>query len=463
MTQENNKFLSIVLAAGAGTRMKSDVLKIMHKVAGKSMIKHVLDQIDKLSPVNNYIVYGYKGDVIQEHLKDRNNLIWALQEQQLGTAHATKVAADLINADLPTLVLFSDNPLIQSSTIEKLFSKYEAGADIVLMTTVLDNPYGYGRVIRDEQNNIKAIVEEKDASEAERQVKEIYPGIMLVNSLNLKQLLNLVDNNNAQNEYYLTDIIRLAYQQGQIITSVTTDYREVSSANTKYQLAQLNDYYHQLKIKEYTEKGLILDSIEPSSISLNGNLEFGQDCHIEKNCQFNGEVILGNNVKVGHGSIISNSEIGDNTTIEPYSIIENSKVGVSCAIGPYARLRPNSIIKDKAKVGNFVETKNVTLGKGSKANHLTYLGDSVIGENVNVGAGVITCNYDGANKFQTIIGDNVFIGSDSQLIAPVTIANGVTVAAGTTVSKDVEVEALVLNKKETILKTNWSRPVKKSK
>ncbi|RIY32519.1 UDP-N-acetylglucosamine diphosphorylase/glucosamine-1-phosphate N-acetyltransferase [Psittacicella melopsittaci] len=454
------KFCSIVLAAGAGTRMKSDTPKIMHKVAGKSMIKRVLEQIDILKPERNYLVYGFKGELLQEHLKDHTNIIWAYQQEQLGTAHAAKVAADLISDNLPTLLMFSDNPLIQASTIEKLFVQFEQGSDIVLMTTVLDNPFGYGRVVRDQSGNIKAIVEEKDASDVERQVKEVFPGIIFLNSQNLQNLLAQVDNKNAQNEYYLTDIIKLAYAQGQKITSVTTDFKEVSSANTKYQLAQLEDYYHQMQIKKLSEQGLILHSIQPNSITLTGELEFGQDCDVDVNCQFHGKVKLGNNVKIGQGCIISNCQIGDNTVIEPYTIMQDSVVGAKCAIGPFARLRPNSLISDKAKVGNFVETKNTKLGYASKASHLTYLGDSEVGADVNIGAGVITCNYDGANKFKTIIGDNVFVGSDCQLVAPVTIANGATIAAGTTVLKDVTSPALVLNKKETLVKEDWQRPEK---
>ncbi|RIY33817.1 UDP-N-acetylglucosamine diphosphorylase/glucosamine-1-phosphate N-acetyltransferase [Psittacicella gerlachiana] len=460
MTQDF-KFYSIVLAAGAGTRMKSETPKIMHKVAGKSMIKHILDQIDKLNPERNYLVYGYKGDLLKEHLQDRKNIVWAYQDQQLGTAHAAKVAADLIEEDLPTVLMFSDNPLIQASTLEKLFAQYQSGSNIVLMTTILDNPFGYGRVVRDHNSNITSIVEEKDATAEQRLIKEVYPGILVISAKNLQNLLAKVDNNNAQNEYYLTDIIKLAYQQGQKITSVTTDPKEVSSANNKYQLAQLEDFYHQIKIKELTEQGLILHSVVSSSITLHGELEFGTDCDIDVNCQFFGKVVLGNNVRIGQGCIIKNATIGDNTVIEPYTIIEDSQVGNNCALGPFARLRPNSILADKTKVGNFVETKNTKIGKGSKANHLTYLGDSEIGVDVNIGAGVITCNYDGANKFKTIIGDNVFVGSDCQLVAPVKLADGVTIAAGTTVVKDVLESALVLNKKETITKVDWQRPQKK--
>ncbi|MFC6276646.1 bifunctional UDP-N-acetylglucosamine diphosphorylase/glucosamine-1-phosphate N-acetyltransferase GlmU [Psittacicella hinzii] len=457
---QNREFCSIVLAAGAGTRMKSEVPKMMHKVAHKSMIEHVLDQIDLLQPIKNYIVYGYKGEMLQDHLSARTNLIWAYQDKQLGTAHATKVAADLIAENVTTLVLFSDNPLIKASTLEKLLEQVEQGADLALLTTYLDNPYGYGRVVKDANGNICAIVEQKDSNPEQQAIKEVYTGILAINSKNLQNLLAQVDNKNANNEYYLTDIIKLASQAGQKVTSVATTPLEVSSANTKFQLAQLEDYYQQSKMQELAEQGLSLRSTMPGTFALRGELTFDEDCEVDLNCQFNGQVQLGKRVKIGQGCIITNATIGDDTVIEPYTIIENASVGNGCAIGPFARLRPNSQILDKAKVGNFVETKNTTLGVGSKANHLAYLGDTTVGSKVNIGAGVITCNYDGANKFKTIIGDNVFVGSDCQLVAPVTIADGATIAAGTTVLKNVEGAYLVLNPKQTKVNPDWQRPEK---
>lgn len=458
----HNNFYSIILAAGTGTRMKSNLPKVLHKVAHKPMLCHILDQINSLHPVQNFVVYGYQGNVVQQALVHYDNITWAYQEQQLGTAHAVSVGARLLPQDLPTLVSFSDNPLIQASTISKLFDQLASGSDLVLLTTILDNPFGYGRVVRDTNDNIMAIVEEKDASPEQRLIKEVYPGILVAKAHNLQQLLSQVDNNNAQHEYYLTDIIKLAYQAGQKITSVTTDPREVSSANDKYQLAQLEDFYQQDQIARLTRQGLILRSTNPASFSLRGELTFGTDCEVDLNCIFNGKVTLGNNVKIGAGCILTDVVIGDNVVIEPYSVIEKSEIQSQANIGPFARIRPNTLVKPKAKVGNFVETKNVVLGEGSKASHLTYLGDATIGSKVNIGAGVITCNYDGANKFKTVIGNDVFVGSDCQLVAPVTVADGATIAAGTTVVQDISSPSLIYNKKEVVTKSNWQRPVKKT-
>lgn len=450
---------AIVLAAGAGTRMKSDLPKILHKVAGKAMIDHLLDQVASLN-ANTYLIYGYKGEVLQAALEQRN-LNWVYQDQQLGTAHATKLAADLLTDDAPTLVMFSDNPLLTAKTLDnlrQLMAREDAG--IALVSTVVDNPFGYGRVVRDVTGNITSIVEQKDCTPEQAAIKEIFPGTLIARAQNLKQLLAKVDNNNAAREYYLTDIIRLAYAQGQKVVSLITDPREVAAANTKYQIAQLEDLYQERKLQEYAEAGLIIRSARAGTFRVEGELSFGVDCVVDLNCQFIGKVELGNNVTIGQGCIIKNSKIGDNSHIEPYSVIEDSEIGVSCAIGPFARLRPKSRIYDKAKVGNFVETKNISLGEDSKASHLTYLGDAEIGSNVNIGAGVITCNYDGANKFKTIIGNNVFVGSDCQLVAPIRVANGATIAAGTTVVKNIDSPDLVLNKKETVVRKDWERPIK---
>lgn len=457
------EFISIILAAGHGTRMKSDLPKMLHKVAHKPMIKHILDQLGQLQPKQNYMVVGYKAEVVQKALEDYNNIIFAKQDQQLGTAHAVKVATDIIEpSDIPVYVTFSDNPLVTSESMRKLFEKFEQGYDIVLMSTYLDNPFGYGRVIRDENNNVLGIVEEKDATDYQRQTKEVFPGIFVTKLNNLQQLLAQVDNKNAQNEYYLTDIVKLAYAQGQKISTFAVDSVEVSSANTKYQLAQLEDNYQAMQLKRVTEQGLIVKSANPSSFSLRGELSFGVDCEVDLNCVFNGAVKLGDNVKIGVGCILTDVEIGDDVIIEPYSVIEKAVIKNQVHIGPFARIRPNTTIEEKAKVGNFVETKNVILGQESKASHLTYLGDSIIGKGVNIGAGVITCNYDGANKHKTIIGDNAFIGSDCQLVAPVEVAPNVTIGAGTTLTKNVS-SKLVYSKNELVLREDFERLGKNKK
>lgn len=450
----------IIIAAGSGTRMKSDKPKMLHTIANKPMLFHILDQVKQLD-ANIYLVYGHKGETLQAAVNSHyTDIFWVHQEQQLGTAHAVNCAAQLIENDYPTIVLFSDNPLIQASSLRNVLQLIEDGADLSILTCELDNPFGYGRIERDAKDNVKSIVEEKDASEIQRSIKEVYPGTMCCRAQNLRKLLNLVDNKNAQKEYYLPDIVKHAYAQQQRISTIKTSHKEVYSANNKYQIAILEEYYQEAQIKRLTEQGLILRSTNPASFQLRGELEFGMDCEIDINCIFNGNVQLGNNVKIGMGCIITDSVIEDNVVIEPYTIIEKSHVGVNCSVGPFARLRPNSIICENAKVGNFVETKNTKLGKGSKANHLTYLGDSTVGEKCNIGAGVITCNYDGANKFKTVIGDNVFVGSDVQLIAPVKLDDGVTIGAGTTVTRDVTANTLIYNKKEVITKFDWERPQK---
>lgn len=462
MTTKSNLNV-IIIAAGSGTRMKSDKPKMLHTIANKPMLFHILDQVKQLD-ANIFLVYGHKGEVLQEAVNSHySDITWVRQEQQLGTAHAVNCAAQLIENDLPTIVLFSDNPLIQAASLRNVLNLLENGADLSLLTCELDNPFGYGRIERDAQGNVKSIVEEKDASEQQRLIKEVYPGTMCCRAQNLRKLLNLVDNKNAQNEYYLPDIVKHAYAQQQKISTIKTSHKEVYSANNKYQIAILEEYYQEMQIKKLTEQGLILRSLNPSSFQLRGELEFGMDCEVDLNCIFNGNVKLGNNVKIGMGCVITDSVIEDNAVIEPYSILEKAYVGASCAIGPFARLRPNSVICEKAKVGNFVETKNTTLGKGSKANHLTYLGDTSVGEKCNIGAGVITCNYDGANKFKTVIGDDVFVGSDVQLVAPVKLENGVTIGAGTTVTRDVASNTLTYNKKEVVTKNNWERPKKIAK
>lgn len=472
-----NTFNTVILAAGAGTRMHSPLPKMLHKLAGKPMLEHILDQVNSLKPQQNYVVVGWKHEVLRQALAKYDNITFAYQAEQLGTAHAVNCGAQLIDGDEPVLVMFSDNPLVTAKSMQQLLDLSKT-CDIALMTTVLDNPFGYGRIIRDAQGNVRCVTEQKDGTPEELAVKEVYPGIMVVKAKNLRTLLSQVDNNNAQNEYYLPKVVELAYKAGQSIKTLQVDPLEVSSANTKYQLAQLEDYYRQRVLKDLAERGLILASAQPSTFSLQGELEFGEDCRFDLNCVVKGKVVLGNRVQIGVGcvlkdcvigddsvikdySVVDGSTLADNVVVEPFSTIEKSQLAAKAVVGPYARLRPGAVLAEKAKVGNFVEIKGATLGAGTKVNHLAYVGDATVGANCNLGAGVITCNYDGANKYKTIIGDDVFVGSDCQLVAPVTIATGATVAAGTTVVKDIPAPMLVLDKKHRVEKPDWQRPVKK--
>lgn len=447
----------VILAAGKGTRMYSDLPKVLHPIAGKPMVKHVIDTAKQLSAKQIHLIYGHGGDLLQQRLS-AEPVNWVLQAEQLGTGHAMQQAAPFFADDENILMLYGDAPLITPATLEKLIAaKPENG--IALLTVVLDNPTGYGRIIR-ENGSVVAIVEQKDANPEQLKIQEINTGVMVASGASFKKWLSQLDNNNAQGEYYITDVIAMANRDGYKVEAVqASDLMEVEGANNRLQLAALERYYQKTQAEKLLLAGVTL--IDPARFDLRGTVTHGKDVVIDVNVILEGDIKLGNNVKIGVGAILKNVVLGDNVEIKPYSVLEDSVIGESADVGPFARLRPGTELAAKAHVGNFVEIKKSTVGVGSKVGHLTYIGDSEIGANVNIGAGTITCNYDGANKFKTIIGDNVFVGSDTQLVAPVTVANGATIGAGSTITKDVAADELVITRVPQRHIQGWQRPTKK--
>ncbi|MDF7758097.1 bifunctional UDP-N-acetylglucosamine diphosphorylase/glucosamine-1-phosphate N-acetyltransferase GlmU [Kosakonia cowanii] len=453
----NSKMSVVILAAGKGTRMYSDLPKVLHTLAGKAMVQHVIDAATKLGADHVHLVYGHGGELLKKRLVD-DKLNWVLQAEQLGTGHAMQQAAPFFADDEDILMLYGDVPLISVETLERLREAKPQGG-IGLLTVKLDDPTGYGRITR-ENGVVTGIVEQKDATEAQRQINEVNTGILIANGADLKRWLAKLTNNNAQGEYYITDIISLAYLEGREIAAVHPQrLSEVEGVNNRLQLSRLERAYQAEQAEKLLLAGVMLR--DPARFDLRGTLSHGRDVEIDTNVIIEGDVTLGERVKIGAGVILKNCVIGDDCEISPYSVVEDARLEAECTIGPFARLRPGAELLAGAHVGNFVEMKKARLGKGSKAGHLTYLGDAEIGDNVNVGAGVITCNYDGANKFKTIIGDDVFVGSDTQLVAPVTVAKGATIAAGTTVTRDIAENELVLSRVPQVHKQGWQRPVKK--
>jgi bifunctional UDP-N-acetylglucosamine pyrophosphorylase/glucosamine-1-phosphate N-acetyltransferase len=453
----NTKMSVVILAAGKGTRMYSDLPKVLHTLAGKAMVQHVIDVANNLGASNVHLVYGHGGDLLKQTLSD-DKLNWVLQAEQLGTGHAMQQAAPFFTDDEDILMLYGDVPLISAETLTRLRNAKPQNG-IGLLTVKLDDPTGYGRITR-ENGNVSGIVEQKDASEEQLNIQEINTGILIANGGDLKRWLSKLTNNNAQGEYYITDIIALAYQEGHEIAAVHPErLSEVEGVNNRLQLSRLERVYLTERADKLLLAGVMLR--DPARFDLRGVLVHGRDVEIDVNVILEGQVTLGHRVKIGAGCVIKNSVIGDDCEISPYSVVEDATLDAACTIGPFARLRPGAELLEGAHVGNFVEIKKARLGKGSKAGHLSYLGDAEIGDNVNIGAGTITCNYDGANKHKTLIGDDVFVGSDTQLIAPVSVGNGATIAAGTTVTRNVAENELVLTRVPQVHKAGWRRPVKK--
>ncbi|MEC7939596.1 MAG: bifunctional UDP-N-acetylglucosamine diphosphorylase/glucosamine-1-phosphate N-acetyltransferase GlmU [Pseudomonadota bacterium] len=451
------KFSAVILAAGKGTRMYSNTPKVLHTLAGKPMVKHVIDTCNGLGAQNIHLVYGHGGDQMKATLAEES-VNWALQAEQLGTGHAVDQASAHFADDEKVLVLYGDVPLISPETIENLLDAQPNGG-IALLTVVLDNPMGYGRIIR-RNGPVVAIVEQKDATDEQKLIKEINTGVMVATGGDLKRWLSGLSNDNAQGEYYLTDVIAAAHDEGRAVEAVhPVSPIEVEGVNDRSQLARLERAYQAEQADKLLKQGVMLR--DPSRFDLRGELQCGMDVEIDTNVIIEGSVSIGDNVIIGTGCVLKDCEIDDNTVIRPYSVIEGATVGEDCTVGPFTRLRPGADMRNDSHVGNFVEVKNTRLGEGSKANHLTYLGDAEIGQRVNVGAGAITCNYDGANKFKTVIGDDVFVGSDSQFIAPVTIGNGATVGAGSTVTRDVSENELVISRAKERKIADWQRPTKK--
>jgi bifunctional UDP-N-acetylglucosamine pyrophosphorylase/glucosamine-1-phosphate N-acetyltransferase len=438
--------------------MYSNIPKVLHKLGGKSLLTHVLETSKNLGPEKICVVYGHGGAAVMEAIAD-NTITWAKQEPQLGTGHAVMQALPHINRNGIALILYGDVPLIAAATLKKLTQLAQSNK-LAVLTIELADPHGYGRIVRDKNHNVTAIVEEKDANETQRQIKEINTGIMALPVKRLEGWLSKLDNKNAQKEYYLTDIISLAAQESfEIATAQPEHAWEVTGVNDKKQLSQLERVYQLAKIKELLSKGVTF--YDPARVDIRGTLNCGSDVTIDVNCIFEGDVTLADKVTIGANCILKNVVVGEGAQIAPFSLIDEAQIGTNCRIGPFARIRPGTKLDEEVHVGNFVEVKNTQIAARSKANHLSYLGDAKIGKDVNVGAGTITCNYDGANKHQTVIEDNVFIGSDTQLVAPVTVRRGATIGAGTTITKEVPAERLTLSRVEQKTIGDWQRPVKK--
>ncbi len=446
----------VILAAGQGKRMQSTLPKVLHLLAGVPLLSHVLATARALNPAHICVVYGHGGEQVPDTLR-APDLSFVKQEPQLGTGHALKQALPLIDGRKDTLVLYGDVPLISETTLQALCAG--SGERLRVLTAKVADPIGYGRIVRDDANAIIAIVEEKDATDLQRQIAEINTGIMLLPGKRLVSWLDRLSNRNAQREYYLTDVIALAVKDNVKIESCgPDDPSEILGVNSMRQLAELEGIQRQRNADRLLDAGVAL--ADPSRIDVRGDLHCGRDVRIDINCVFEGSVELGDNTVVGANCILRNAKIGAATRVEPFSFIDDAIIGKNCRIGPYARIRPGTKLAADVHIGNFVEVKAADIGIGSKANHLSYIGDTTIGRNVNVGAGTITCNYDGANKHRTVIEDNVLIGSDVQLVAPVTVHAGATIAAGATITKDVPAGELTLTEKKQIVKPGWQRPVK---
>lgn len=448
----------VILAAGQGTRMYSDIPKALHELGGKPLLAHALGVAKSLDPAAIHVVYGHGGEAVPERIGD-NDVNWVLQAEQKGTGHAVMQALPSVAAKALVLVLYGDIPLIQSATLRSLISAANDDT-LALLTVEFDEPGSYGRIIRDGEGRVVKIVEAKDASEDELTVREVNTGFLAAPVTKLKSWLMGIDNNNAQGEYYLTDVIAVAVDEGvYIVTCRPRSTWEVMGINHKAELAQLERVYQQRQAQLLMGQGVTLR--DPARFDLRGELKAGQDVAIDVNVVLEGEVILGDGVRIGPNTLIRNSKIGNGTVVEANCVIEESVVGKDCRIGPFARLRPGPQIADGVQIGNFVEIKKSDIGAGAKINHLSYVGDATVGKNVNIGAGTITCNYDGANKHRTVIGDGAFIGSDTQLVAPVTIGEGATIGAGSTITRDTPPGELTLSRAEQKTRTGWKRPVKK--
>ena len=446
----------VILAAGQGKRMHSNLPKVLHPLAGKALVSHVIDTARSLSPQRLCLVYGHGGDAVRAAL-DAPDLAWALQEPQLGTGHAVQQALPFIADGGVTLVLYGDVPLIQVETLKRLVQVAERA--LAILTVELPDPQGYGRIVRNDGGRVVRIVEQKDANADERSIREINTGIMAMPTARLGEWLGRLSSDNAQNEYYLTDIVGMAVEEGLPVHTVNPQHAwEVLGVNSKVQLAELERIAQRGYADALMEQGVRL--ADPARIDVRGSLECGRDVFIDVNCVFEGQVQLADAVEIGPNCVFKNARIGTGARIAAFTHIEDAVVGADGMIGPFARLRPGTELAEDVHVGNFVEIKKSSIAAHSKANHLAYIGDATIGSRVNVGAGTITCNYDGANKHRTIIEDDAFIGSDTQLVAPVTVGRGATVGAGTTLTKNAPAESLTISRARQSSIAGWKRPVK---
>ena len=443
---------TIILAAGKGTRMNTNLPKVMQPLGGMSLIEHVISTAQEISKKIT-VVIGHQKNLLKEHLDEIDPIIETVnQENQLGTAHAVKTASHLIQDDERVLILYGDVPLISNKTIQSLL---DSENNCTLLSMILSDPTGYGRIVSNEENLALKIIEQKDASEDERKIKEVFTGILLIDGSLLRPALEEINNQNAANEYYLTDLVEILSAKGVKINCIQANPTEVLGANNKHELQELESILRKMSAEKLLDQGVTL--LDKTRIDVRGKVTAGKDCTIDVNVILEGDVTLGDNVSIKSNVVLQDVSIGDNSIIEPFSHLSFAKVGSNCNIGPYARLREGSEIGDNAKIGNFVETKKTKLGDGAKANHLAYLGDANIGDKTNVGAGTITCNYDGTNKHKTTIGEESFIGTNSSLVAPVNIGKGAYVGAGSVITKDVPDEALAVGRGKQVIKEDWAK------
>ncbi|MDR1660878.1 MAG: bifunctional UDP-N-acetylglucosamine diphosphorylase/glucosamine-1-phosphate N-acetyltransferase GlmU [Azoarcus sp.] len=449
----------VILAAGQGKRMRSILPKVLQPLAGKPLLAHVLASARALSPRQICVVYGHGGEAVRAQF-DAPDIVWAEQSAQLGTGHALRQALPHLRGGGQTLALFGDVPLIGASTLARLATATKRKR-LALLTVELDDPSGYGRILRDADGRVRRIVEDKDATGEERRVREINTGILVAPTDGLRDWLDRVGNDNAQGEYYLTDIVGFAVEAGvEVVTVSPDDTVEILGVNSKAQLAAVERAYQARAARGLLENGVTL--ADPARFDLRGELVCGRDVEIDVNCVFEGRVELGDDVSIGANCVLRDVRVGAGSRVAPFSHLDGAQMGAACAVGPYARIRPGTVLGNGVHVGNFVEIKNSKLADRSKANHLAYVGDADVGARVNIGAGVITCNYDGANKYRTEIGDDAFIGSDTQLVAPVRVGSGATLGAGTTLTRDAPPGQLTVSRTRQQSYAGWARPVKKA-
>lgn len=450
----------VILAAGQGTRMNSTIPKVLHSVAGKPMLQHVIDAARQFGDAGLHVVIGHGADQVRNAIV-HEDIHWVLQAQQLGTGHAVQQALPNLQTDSTVLVLYGDVPLVNISTLKQLVMLVEENT-MALLTVEMDNPSGYGRIVRAADGAIQAIVEHKDASEEQRMIREVNTGIMAVPQHHLKKWLAELKNNNAQKEYYLTDVVAFARRDGVVVNALASESAaDILGVNDRYQQAQVERIYQQRVARQLMAQGVTL--IDPARFDCRGHIQAGVDVFIDVNAVFEGRIIIGNDVHIEPNCYIKDAHIGNHVTIKANSVIDGTVIADHCDVGPFARLRPGTELKDGAKIGNFVETKKTIIGKHSKVNHLSYVGDAEVGENSNIGAGTITCNYDGVNKHKTKIGNDVFVGSNTALVAPITIESGATVGAGSVITSTVQKNQLAVARGKQRNIDDWQRPVKKDK
>lgn len=447
----------VILAAGQGSRMKSALPKVLHPIAGRPMLHHVIDTAKLLGAEKIHTVIGHGADKVRE-ATDEASVNWVTQSEQLGTGHAVAQALPDLPDDARVLVLYGDVPLTRHETLEGLVGTLDDNT-LGLLTVTMDNPQGYGRIVRNADGDVQSIVEQKDASAEQQQIREVNTGILAVSARHLKSWLPTLSNSNAQGEYYLTDIIAMAVAQGLgVSVSQPENPFEVQGVNNRLQLAELERWYQRQQADRLMTEGATL--ADPARVDVRGELNIGNDLWIDVNVVFEGKVSLGSNVSIGPGCVIKDATIADGAEIKANSVIEGAVIGANAQIGPFARIRPGTELAANTKVGNFVETKKAIVGEGSKINHLSYVGDASLGRNVNVGAGTITCNYDGVNKYQTVLGDGVFVGSNTALVAPVTVAAEATIGAGSTITRDVADHELAVARGRQRNIAGWEKPKK---